>query len=180
MPQQTPLQRLTRWLNIACLGLIIGLPLGSLLIWFQWESWGHVLAYRVGLATERIPQSLTMTQTVLGSAVTLIPVGIMIFGLVRLRCLFLSFSRGAIFTTENVRAIRVFAWCVVAIQIVKFLTEGLASMVITMTNPPGQRALVLQLSSDQVLWLFVGLIFVVIAHALEEGHRLADDSAAIV
>jgi hypothetical protein len=183
MSKETSLQRLSRWLNIACLLLMMFLPLGSVLIWLQWESWGHALAGRVGLGgldATQIPRTLSTLQTTLGITVSAVPVGIMVYGLARLRRLFKAFAVGAIFTTENARAIRIFAWCVAAIQIVKFFINGIESMIITMNNAPGQKALVLQLNSDHVMWLFVGLVFVVIAHALEEGHRLADDSASII
>lgn len=184
MAYETPLQRLSRRLNIVCLVLMVLLPLVNLLIWIQWESWGRdIIVHRVGLHTmdsSRIPQELSLLQLLLGISITAVPVGILILGLVYLRRLFRAFAEGVVFTVYNARAIRVFAWSVVAIQIIGFFTNGIESLIITMNNAPGQKALALHLSSNHVMWLFVGLVFVVIAHALEEGHRLADDSASII
>jgi hypothetical protein len=135
----------------------------------------------LGLArTYTIPVQLTPQQVVLGIAVMMVPIGIMMFGLWNLRQLFVGFGAGRIFTIENTRALRIFAWCAMAVIIVQFFTDGLLSFVLTLSNPPGQRVLALSLSTEQLVALFVGAVFVVIARVLEEGRKLADDNASIL
>ena len=67
-----------------------------------------------------------------------------------------------------------------AVIIVRFFTDGLLSFVLTLSNHPGQRLLALSLSTEQLVALFVGAVFVVIARVLEEGRKLADDNASIL
>jgi hypothetical protein len=182
MSLETPLQRLIRWLNVGCLTHIVLPPLINLVIWLQWESWGRdVIVHRAGLhATDpsQTPQSFSLLQLLLGISVAAGPVGILVLGLMHLRRLFGAFAKDFMFTADNAPAIRISAWCIVAIQVVGFFTLGVEFTIITMNNLPGERALVL--NSNQVIFIFVGLVFVVIAHALEEGYRLADDSASII
>ena len=112
--------------------------------------------------------------------VMMVPVAIMMFGLWNLRQLFAGFGAGRIFTIENTRALRIFAWSAMAVIVVQFFTDGLLTVVLTLNNPPGQRVLALSLSTEQLVALFVGAVFVVIARVLEEGRKLADDNASIL
>ena len=57
---------------------------------------------------------------------------------------------------------------------------GLLSVVLTMGNPPGERALVLSFSSNELALLFLGGCLLVISWVMAESSRLADDNAQIV
>ncbi|MDX2222693.1 MAG: DUF2975 domain-containing protein [Rhodospirillaceae bacterium] len=177
----TRLQALSRWLSRFCLLLMITMPIGAVLTWtLLWGELGQPFAVRAGVREELIPVALTPVQQAAGAFVTLVPTGLLVYGLMWLRRLFAAFAAGQVFSADNARAIRVFAWSIIGLHIAQIFTLGLSSIIITMLNPPGQRVLAFGLSSDQVLALFVGLVFVLIAHVLEEGRRIADDNAAIV
>jgi hypothetical protein len=181
MPTPTRLQSLSRWLGWLCLVLMIALPVGAVLTWTTlWGELGHAYAVRAGVKDHLIPAALTPVQQVAGVVVTLVPAGLMIVGLVWLRRLFAAFAAGRVFSSDNTRAIRVFAWSMIGVHVAQVFALGLSSMIITMLNPPGQRLLAFGIGSDQVLAIFVGAVFVLIAHVLEEGRRIADDNAAIV
>ena len=175
------LSAFSRFLGWICLVLMTFLPASVLACWIYFDVFGPGITDRLGLArTYTIPVQLMPQQIVLGIAVMMVPVGIMMFGLWNLRHLFVGLCAGRIFTLENTRALRIFAWSAMAVIIVRFFTDGLLSFVLTLSNHPGQRLLALSLSTEQLVALFVGAVFVVIARVLEEGHKLADDNASIL
>jgi hypothetical protein len=182
--QMTDLERLSalsRILSWVCLGLMFFLPASVLVAWLNFDTFGPGLVERLGIGREHgVPETLLPVQMALGIGVMMVPVGIMAFGLWNLRRLFVGFGAGHIFTLENTRALRVFAWAVVAVIVVQFFTDGLLSVVLTLNNPPGQRVLALSLSAEQIVALFVGAVFVLIARVLEEGRKLADENASIL
>lgn len=180
----TDLQRLSlfsRVLGWICIALIIFLPASVMACWFYFDVFGPGIADRLGLARAyAVPVDLSAQQIVLGISVMMVPVGIMMYGLWNLRMLFVGFSEGRIFTLENTRALRIFAWSAMAVIVVQFFTDGLLTVVLTLDNPPDQRVLALSLSTEQIVALFVGAVFVVIARVLEEGRKLADENASIL
>lgn len=180
----TDLQRLSalsRVLGWICLALIVFLPVSVLVAWLNYDVFGAGLAERLGIGQEHgVPDALMPVQIAMGIGVMMVPVGLMMFALWNLRRLFMGFGAGQIFTLENTRSLRIFAWSAMAVIVVQFFTDGLLSVVLTLNNPPGQRVLALSLSSEQIVALFIGAVFVVIARVLEEGRKLADENASIL
>lgn len=172
------ISRVLGWMSLA---LMVLLPLSVVLSWLSFDTFGPAIADRLGVAREYADLSrLSSTQIIMGVAVMMAPVGIMVFGLWNLRQLLDGFGRGRIFTLENTRSLRIFAWSVLAVIVVQFFADGLLSMVLTLNNPDGKRVLALSLSTEQLIALFFGAVFVVIARVLEEGRKLADDNASIL
>lgn len=178
MPTPTRLQSLSRWLARLCLVLMVLLPVAVLAAWANYDFFALEIVRRAGVFT--LPEHLAVWQRIAGAAVMMVPAGIMVFGLASLRRLLVEIGAGAVFAIGNARYLRRFAWSAIAVIIVQFFATGALSAIITMANPPGQRSIVLQVGTDEILYIFVGLVFVLIAHVLEEGRRIADDNAAIV
>ncbi len=180
----TDLERLSavsRILAWVCLALMIALPCWVIAGWLSFETWGSTMASRLGIARDYvIPTTLVPQQIALGIAVTMAPVGTLIFGLWNLRKLLVGFGAGHIFTLDNTHHLKVFAWSVLLVIVLQFFTDGLLSVVLTLNNPPGQRILALGVSSDQVVAFFFGAVFVLIAKVLDEGRKLADENASIL
>jgi hypothetical protein len=116
MPEKTRLQKLSRALNTLCLAIIILMPVAIVFAWMSWETWSHSLGAEAGIADALLPATLSPVQLTLGITLTLIPALVLIYGLTWLRKLFTAFADGKIFTTENTRAIRIFAWSIVPLS----------------------------------------------------------------
>jgi len=175
------LSAISRLLGWVCLALVVLLPVSVVVVWLNFDVFGPSMADRLGITrSHALPEQLQPVQMALGIGVMMVPAAVMAFGLWNLRQLFAGFGAGRIFTLENTRALRIFAWSAMAVIVVQFFTDGLLTVVLTLNNPPGQRVLALSLSTEQIIALFVGAVFVVIARVLEEGRKLADDNASIL
>jgi hypothetical protein len=175
------LSAISRLLGWVCVALTIFLPASAVTLWFNFEALGQGMPDRLGIPREYdVPLALTSVQIALGLAVMMVPIAIMMVGLWNLRQLFVRFGEGRVFTIENTRHLRIFAWSTLAVIVAQFFANGLLAVVLTLNNPPGQRVLALSLSTEHIIALFVGFVFVVIARVLEEGRKLADDNATIL
>ncbi len=119
---------------------------------------------------------LPWTALLLGFLVSMLPVGVSLYGVYCLRCLFGLYEQGQVFLAENVywykRLSRVLIWSFAA----GILCRSLLSIVLTLHNPPGQRRVTLSLSSDDLSLLLLGGILAVIAWVMDEGRRLKEDA----
>ena len=156
----TDLQRLSAissLLGWICLALMAFLPASVIACWLYFDVFGPGIADRLGIArTYTIPDQLTSLQIALGIGVMMVPVAIMMFGLWNLRQLFAGFGAGRIFTIENTRALRIFAWSAMAVIVVQFFTDGLLTVVLTL-NRPSSDATMFSGSRSRTLMTLINL-----------------------
>lgn len=177
-PNLERIKRVSRWVRALCTFGIVATPIVAAGVWAtfgQWAASVPVVA-RFGPFPEPMPE----LPPILAFAATMVPGGISMLALARLRRLFGLYAEGLIFTAENARHLRGFAAWVMALAVARPLSSGLVSGALTSANPPVQRAIAIDLSSADLATLFVGLVFLVIAWVLDEGRALADDNAQIV
>lgn len=115
-----------------------------------------------------------------GFVASLLPLGVIIFGLVTMRRLFGLYEAGEIFSGENVRCFRHMGYTFIAWVLANTVYTPLLSVIITAVNPPGQKSLVLQFGSPQMSALIAGGIVLLIAWVMEEGRKLEDEQAHTV
>ena len=126
-------------------------------------------------------EALPPSSRALAFLAVMVPAGISLYGLAMLRRLFDAYRRGRIFDIGNARALRGFAVCVLGATAAKVLLVTPAlSVILTLHNAPGSRALAVSVSGDDLATLFVGAVLMVVAWILGEAHRLAEDHAQIV
>lgn len=147
-------------------------------VWATFEHWATAVPMVARFGP--FPEPMPALPLVLAFCATMVPGGVSMLALVRLRRLFGLYAEGLIFTAENARSLRGFAAWVIALAVARPLSSGLVSGALTSANPQGQRAIAIDLSSADLATLFVGLVFLVIAWVLDEGRALADDNAQIV
>jgi hypothetical protein len=161
-----------------CTLAVFAVPLGLALLWMNFQQAAPSMP-----GINRLPiqfENLTGLTLVMGFLVSLIPTGVALYGVIRLRRMFTLCSEGKIFTGENVKCVRDFAWSLFGYAVLSPITVGLLSVVLTYDNPPGQRALAISISSNDIQTLFISAIFLVIAWIMVEGRKLADENAQII
>jgi hypothetical protein len=112
--------------------------------------------------------------------VSMLPLAALIWGLGQARRCFDGFARQQFFTAETVGSLRAFAMAVFVSTLLQPFAYSALSLILTWTNPAGQRALAISISSDMLLGqLFAGTI-TVIAWVMREAIAIADENAQFV
>lgn len=172
------IQRISRLMRLFCTIMIPAIPLTLALMWFNFELWGRTHPEIVGFGP--LPQPMPALSLILGFVVSMIPGGLAVYAVMQLRQLFDYYARGLIFTAGNTRCLRGFALATLGFALAKMVSGALMSVVLTMTNPPGQRMLAVSFGSSELTTLFVGCVFLIIAWIMDEGRELAEEQEQIV
>lgn len=94
--------------------------------------------------------------------------------------LFGEYGQGRVFSLQAVRHLRRFAFGVLSLGLVAPLTNTAMVLVLTWHNPPGQRQLMIGLSSDNYLHVLLGAVLIAIARVMAEAVRVAQENAEFV
>ena len=170
------IRRLSRVMRAACTVGMVAVPAAVAVSWLLLDGW-RFAAPALGVP---VPDSLSAPALSIGLTVALIPAAIAVIALSRLRRLFGLYSGGRIFDLEAVGCLRQFAWTVLLMAILQPLIGALLSIIITLDNPPGQRALAISFGSGEIAAALLGGLMVVIAWVMGEGCRLSEENEQIV
>jgi hypothetical protein len=178
-PLAQRLRRLAAW--VRGLALCGGLLIAALPLWLlagtstepiQNLYGGHLLSLLHGELTWAVRARL--------AAVTLLPVGWALGALWQLWALFGAYRQGDVFGSRPVGHLRHFGWAMVGLAVAEPLSTALASVAISLDNPPGQRMLAIGLGSHDYALLMCALVFVAVARVMAEAARLAEENAQLV
>lgn len=170
------IRRLSRVMQAACTFGMVAVPGAVALSWLLFDGW----RFAAPALNVPVPDSLPLPVFSIGLVVALIPAMIAVVALSRLRRLFGLYSAGRIFDLAAVTCLRQFAWTVLLMAVIQPLVGALLSVIITLDNPPGQRALALSFGSAEVAAALLGGLMVVIAWVMREGCRLSEENEQIV
>lgn len=98
----------------------------------------------------------------------------------QLRRLFGAFARGSIFSTDSGDALLRAGAGVAALAVIDIAVRAAQSVLVSWSNPPGERALAIGLSEATLLGLLMGGLMTVVGWALTEAARLARENEAFV
>ena len=157
---------------------MVVIPVMLAILWWQFD-WIAQSVSRLGTFII-YPERVGPGTRLLGFLISMIPASLLLYGLWHLREAFERFGRGEFFTPETIACIRTFALMLALQALARPIATALLSVVLTIPNPPGERALAISIGSGELEILFVGAVFFAIAHLMAEGRRLADDNAQIV
>ncbi len=103
-----------------------------------------------------------------------------IVGLFVLRRPFINFARGELFNRANSADLRRFAVLLIVHALLRPVHLALASVVLSVNHPPGQKVLSLSVGSHELQAIGLALVFWVIASLLLEGARLQAENRQFV
>ncbi len=170
------IQKASRRLRGACTALLVVIPLAVAL---AWRFIDQIPLTQLNLPVKPDPGHPPIVW-VLGFLVSMIPAGVVMYAVGRLRRLFGLYARGVIFGPANVACYRRLGWASLVWAGAEFLSRPLHGLVLTWFNPPGQRLLVLGLDGNILLGLFAGAAVLTVAWVMEEGRRIEEEQALIV
>ena len=173
--------RIKRWsqiLSIACLFLIIALPIAVAAYWVLADA--KTLAQGANLTLGAAQEPLRNWQRLTGGLITEVSLTLLLIGLWQARKCFRLFASGQIFTSETVFCLRHFAAWVAASVAAGMAGNTVISVLITVLNPPGMRQLVVGVGSEQVFaLLFAGIVWLMAA-VMSQGQLLAEENASYI
>jgi len=176
--QKTTLHWLTRVTNSICLVIMIFIPLGLALMWVNLDMFSPSIMAQLGL--EAPSDGFPPMTRALAWLCTMLPGGLMMWGLSQLRLMLSEVSAGHYFSLPAVSHFRRFSWAMLLYACALPVQSTLLSLVLTMHNPPGQKMLVIRLGTTELNALLIAVLFVIIAHIFEEGRKLADENAGFL
>ena len=172
------IQRFSRWLALLCLVLIVVLPVTLLFYWALEPPEGLAEQGQLGIGAIKAP--IETWQRVAGAALSLLPVGMLIAGLLQARRCFLLFAAGRVFVSEATLCLRRFAGWVAASVAAGMLASTALSVVLTINNPPGMRQLIVGVGSNEVFTLSFAAMVWLMAAVIAHGQALAEENASFV
>ena len=179
-PQPAPMdrvRRIARWVRaMALIGGIVLLVLGVTL----WASPAWVAEVAASEAGVAMKSPVTPAMQWGGALVGMVPVSLGLFALFQVWQLFGDYGRGAIFTPGASLRLRRLAWSLMGVAAAQVLARTAIGLVLTMNNPPGQKMLVIRLSSHDYVLLLFGVLLLAIAWVMVEATRLAQENAEFV
>ena len=156
--------------------LLIAIAMIAVFLVPDWTR--NLLLARLGQAGHDL--SLSPERLIAAAAITAVPVGVLLFGLWQVRTLFLNFVDGHVFTLASARLLRNFAGSVLAQAILGPISSTALMLAFTLDNPPGNRQLVITLSSQDYLALIVGGVLLAVSWVMVEATRIADENASFI
>jgi hypothetical protein len=176
-----PSRTLARLARLVRALVVLGAAVLAVVPPWVWSSpeWVRLHAQR-NLGLEALPQSLGPGTLWLHALVGLPALATGFFLLWQLWRLFGEYGQGRVLGRAAVQHLRRFASGVLALGVLGPLTETLSVLVLTWHNPPGQRQLVINLSSDDYLHVLLGAVLLAIALVMAEAVRVAEENAEFV
>ena len=171
------IQRVSVLMSTICLILVWVLPLLLLLIWVYFERLNVPLEY---LGNALRPETIALPYRILGFTISMVPVALLMWGLLHLRALFGLFRKAVFFSEANARLLHKFAMMLFFSTLASPIARALVSVALTINNPPGQRAVVVNIETGDLNSLFVATVFLAVAWVMREAHALAQENAEFV
>jgi len=154
----------------------------QLLFYFVPVSYGLAWFFAAKLPPEWLHQNrfaisgtITPLMSILGFLVSMFKASIVMLGIRTLQQLFKLYEKGVFFSEETVHCFKQLSRYLLLWVPVTVITEPLLSLVLTMNNPEGQRAVVLSFESADLTALIVGGVLSVIARIMESGRKLQEE-----
>ena len=167
----------SRRIKKTCSGLIFCLPL---LLAIQWFFFNHLPLLRNLPFIYGIPDYLPSMTRFLACLVEMIPLSVVLYGLLRLRELFLLYENGMIFTEKNVFCFRSLGRVLILWVICHVIKTPLLSSVLIMNDPPGPIKGVLTLEPAHFVCIFVGLVILTITWVMDEARKIQEDQTLFI
>ncbi|PZA09746.1 DUF2975 domain-containing protein [Rhodopseudomonas palustris] len=177
-PASAKLVRLSRameWVTTVGIVLIVAL-VGAAFVVPSWAR--NLLLAKLGDIGNRLP--LDAGNQTLAAIIIAVPIVVMLWGLVNVRALFGEFACGQVFTATAATHLQRFGIAVLAQGALGPITATALALALSLGNPPGQRLLVLTLSSNDYVSVIVGGVLIAVATVMREATRLADENASFV
>lgn len=166
--------RIMAW---SCLLVALLLPLAVLGYWLVTPA--PLLALNARVPVEWLGE-FGLPHRLAAAVASHLPLLVLAWGLWRLRRCFMGFAQGELFQPTSLRGFRDFSVALAAAALVGIPAQTLLGIVMSWGAPAGQKQLVVSVSSDMLLMLFLAAALAVIGWVLAEAAAIAEENASFV
>jgi len=152
-----------------CTAWLLVLPIGALYLLIDIDTFASLAVSNLPLPIQWYTVSNGQWFALWG--VTALYLALGFAGAWYLRLAFQSFARGEWFDAENSRHLRRYAMLLILQGIAKPLHFGLASVILSLNHPPGEKVLSLFVGSSEAVFVIAGFVMWVLADLLVEGTK---------
>ncbi|MBU1157434.1 MAG: DUF2975 domain-containing protein [Proteobacteria bacterium] len=156
--------------------LMFAIPVVLALVW----AFVNHLPYFSGQLPVPVKGYLPRATRALAFLASMLPGGVAIYALSRLRRLFDLYAHGVIFRAANVECFRQLGYALFAWAAAGFLFKTLAGIILTFHWTPGTRLLVVGIDSQDVVAVFMGLVVITVAWVMDQGRKLNEEQELFV
>ncbi len=152
-------------------------PISILLLWYDFavaQEFGFF--HRVASPSEHTGP----LNYVLGFAISMTVAALVIGAIYHLRKFFIFGSEGRIFSAESGASLHKFSKYMILYSLLSIPTESLLGVVMTMSNPAGERMLSISLQPYDVTMIFLSFVFFAISWVFKESVVIAEENAQFV
>jgi Protein of unknown function (DUF2975) len=175
------IDRLRRLSTFMCAVIVVGGFLAELgLIWIWFSPAAIETLVLPGLGLKEIPVTLDVWTRTMGFAVCTMPMAVLVWLLYHAYALFDGYRLGHLFTDEAPVRLRRIGLSLLALAFLRPVTATLLGVVLTLSNPPGQRLFAVGISIDDYIIAAIGGLLLSIGHVMVEAKRLSDENRQIV
>lgn len=172
------LLRLSAWLAHAARGVAILLLAANAVMWLV-PGFAADIA-RNQSALQQSPMTLTLEARLLALLVSSLYVGLLAFALFVAARLFRGFAEGEILVPATGAGLRRLGLSLLLFAVLSPPFRAVIGLMATIGNAPGQRALAVSISSNDVVLALIAALIVVLGHVMAEAARIAEDHQHIV
>jgi Protein of unknown function (DUF2975) len=175
------IDRLRRLSTFMCAVVVVGgflAELGLIWVWLSPSAVETLVVPRLGLGA--MPVTVDVWTRVMGFAVCTVPMVALVWLLYHAYALFDGYRLGHLFTDEASLRLRHIGVSLLALALLRPLTATLLGVVLTLSNPPGQRLIAIGIGFDDYIIAALSGLLLAIGHVMVEAKRLADDNGQIV
>jgi hypothetical protein len=182
-PNAAKLQQVRLWSRLAANGCAAAAVLFVVAVVYRWLS-GTPESLATLLDLPHV--SLTPTRRLASLALSILPIAVITWGVLRLRASFLCFARDELFSAKAIDGLRDFAAAGVGSVVIAAIVSPAVSLVLTAGTPLGAEVSI-KIGTGSVMIVLISSVTWIFAHVLglsaalaEENASLAEENAAFV
>ncbi|WMP16559.1 DUF2975 domain-containing protein [Thiothrix lacustris] len=170
--------RLKHWLAPVAKWIAVLLLLSNALLWWLPDGQAIVVKNFATLTTETI--QMTPFAVWMGWGISTLHLCIMAFGIWAMASVFRLLAQGEYFHPQVAAQLRRFGLVLLVVGATNPLVRLLVVLAVTLENPAGHKAIAISIVMNDVLVVLIGMLMVMLAHALQEAAAIAEDNRQIV
>ncbi|MEZ5537772.1 MAG: DUF2975 domain-containing protein [Thiolinea sp.] len=171
--------RMGRWLAPFSQVLAILFLIVNMLLWMVPE-WAEYAARSLSGLPSSTPLALTAGAKLTGGILSTLHLGILAYALFAIAGIFRIFAAGEWLRPEISGRLHRFGLALLLFGAGTPLVRALMTVIVTLQNPEGQRALAISFSGNDFVIALVGVLMVMLGYALREAAAIAEDNRQIV